>query len=221
MTVFETVWRGFESLQILHMETLIGILGLGAIYAGLMVITSKNPIHSVFYLVFAFANTSILLLIMGVEFLSLLFLIVYVGAIAILFLFVVMMLNIKLVEIIDNTTRYVPIGFIIGLIFFSMISSSLGMPNIQIDPVFTSKNFPYGNILNIITNTNIEALGFILYTDYFLFFIIASFILLVSMIGAIILTIYHEGKIKRQDLFSQIATEHDKTVINYNFSKNR
>lgn len=201
------------------METLIGILGLGAIYAGLMVITSKNPIHSVFYLVFAFANTSILLLIMGVEFLSLLFLIVYVGAIAILFLFVVMMLNIKLVEIIDNTTRYVPIGFIIGLIFFSMISSSLGMPSIQLDPVFISKN-PH-DTLNIISNTNLEALGFILYTDYFLFFIIASFILLVSMIGAIILTIHHEGKIKRQDLFSQIATEYDKTVINYNFSKNR
>jgi NADH-quinone oxidoreductase subunit J len=70
------------------------------------------------------------------------------------------------------------------------------------------------------TNTlNVEAIGNILYTDYFLFFIIASFILLVAMIGAIILTIYHEEKIKRQDLFSQIATEYNKTVITYNSTK--
>jgi NADH:ubiquinone oxidoreductase subunit 6 (subunit J) len=119
------------------MEGLISLLGIGAVYSGLMVISSKNPVHSVFYLVLAFANTSILLLIKGVEFLSLLFLIVYVGAIAILFLFVVMMLNIKLVEIIDNTTRYVPIGFIIGIVFLSMIISILnigqtGLFNVQI-----------------------------------------------------------------------------------------
>lgn len=208
------------------METLIGILGVGAIFSGFMVITSKNPVHSVFYLVLAFANTSILLLIMGVEFLSLLFLIVYVGAIAILFLFVVMMLNIKLVEIIDNTTRYVPIGFIIGLIFLSMISSMVGispegktpLAHQQHSDILTlgevATKSPLAVEPSLVNNTNIESLGFILYTDYFLFFIIASFILLVAMIGAIILTIYHEDQIKRQDLFSQIATEYQKTVIN-------
>jgi len=105
------------------MTILIGSLAIGAVYSGLMVISSINPIHSVFYLVLAFINSSLLLIIMGVEFLSILFIIVYVGAIAILFLFVVMMLNIKLVEIMDNTTRYVPIGFIIGLIFLTLISS--------------------------------------------------------------------------------------------------
>jgi len=110
------------------METLIGLLGLGAVYSGLMVISSRNPVHSVFYLVLAFITTSLLLIIMGIEFLSILFIIVYVGAIAILFLFVVMMLNIKLVEIMDNTTRYVPIGFIIGLIFLSLISSMIDFP---------------------------------------------------------------------------------------------
>ncbi len=190
------------------METLIGILGIGAMFSGLMVISSKNPVHSVFYLVLAFANSSILLLILGVEFLSLLFLIVYVGAIAILFLFVVMMLNIKLVEIIDNTTRYVPIGFIIGLIFLSMISSTVGVGNLPNNIGASTES------LKIISNTNIESLGYILYTDYFLFFIIASFILLVAMIGAIILTIYHEDKIRRQDIFSQITTEYQKTIIN-------
>ena len=155
---------------------------------------------------------------MGVEFLSILFIIVYVGAIAILFLFVVMMLNIKLVEIMDNTTRYVPIGVIIGLIFLSLVSSLIEF------------EFNWSNVIGLnlpimpyeiqTTNTlNIEAIGNILYTDYFLFFIIASFILLVAMIGAIILTIYHEEKIKRQDLFSQIATEYNKTVITYNSTK--
>ena len=83
-----------------------------------MVISSINPIHSVLSLVLAFFNLSILLLILGIEFLPILFLIVYIGAIAILFLFVIMMLNIKLIEILDNTTRYVPIGLFIGLIFF-------------------------------------------------------------------------------------------------------
>jgi NADH-quinone oxidoreductase subunit J len=201
------------------MEGLISLLGIGAVYSGLMVISSKNPVHSVFYLVLAFANTSILLLIKGVEFLSLLFLIVYVGAIAILFLFVVMMLNIKLVEIIDNTTRYVPIGFIIGIVFLSMIISILnigqtGLFNVQIlsNSSLSDWNLDL-SLLNIVNHTNIEALGFILYTDYFIFFIIASFILLVAMIGAIVLTIYHEEGVRRQDLFSQVATEYHKTVI--------
>jgi NADH-quinone oxidoreductase subunit J len=200
------------------METLIGLLGIGAVYSGLMVISSRNPVHSVFYLVLAFITTSLLLIIMGIEFLSILFIIVYVGAIAILFLFVVMMLNIKLVEIMDNTTRYVPIGFIIGLIFLSLISSmidfnSLSITNAQEGAQSLAINQTY--FLSKSSPLNIESVGSILYTDYFLFFIIASFILLVSMIGAIILTIYHEEKIKRQDLFSQIATEYHQTVYTY------
>ncbi len=189
------------------MNTLIGLLGLGAVYSGLMVISSRNPVHSVFYLVLAFITTSLLLIIMGIEFLSILFIIVYVGAIAILFLFVVMMLNIKLVEIMDNTTRYVPIGFIIGFIFLSLILTSLvSFPSLQ-GSLESSIEF-----ISKVSPLNVESIGSILYTDYWLFFIIASFILLVSMIGAIILTIYHEEKIKRQDLFSQIATEYKQTV---------
>lgn len=195
------------------METLIGLLGIGAVYSGLMVISSINPIHSVFYLVLAFINTSILLLIMGVEFLSVLFIIVYVGAIAILFLFVVMMLNIKLVELMDNTTRYVPIGFIIGLIFLTLISSTFSFYPTVWDGNGLDLNNSITDSISIINPTNTETLGYVLYTDYFLFFLIASFILLVSMIGAILLTIYHEEKIKRQDLFSQIATEYSKTVL--------
>jgi NADH-quinone oxidoreductase subunit J len=210
VAVFETALYGFEPHQVLNMETLIGFLGLGAVYSGIMVISSRNPIHSVFYLVLAFINASLLLVIMGVEFLSVLFIIVYVGAIAILFLFVVMMLNIKLVEIMDNTTRYVPIGFIIGLIFLSLISTLLDFEIFsQINGASKEDSL---NTIVVYTQSNIEAIGNILYTEYYLYFLIASFILLVSMLGAIILTIYHSEKIKRQDLFSQIATEYSKTV---------
>jgi NADH:ubiquinone oxidoreductase subunit 6 (subunit J) len=200
------------------MEILIGLLGIGSIYSGLMVISSINPVHSVFYLVLAFINTSLLLLIMGVEFLSILFIIVYVGAIAVLFLFVVMMLNIKLIELIDNTTRYVPIGFIIGIMFLTLLSNLLDFnTNAQL---LTSKEVN-NSFLNIQYSTNIELIGNILYTEYYLFFIIASFILLVSMIGAIILTINNTSNsmVKRQDLFSQIATEYNRTITSFNLIK--
>lgn len=197
------------------METFIWLLGLGAVYSGFMVISAINPVHSVFYLVLTFVNTSLLLLVLGVEFLSVLFIIVYVGAIAVLFLFVVMMLNIKLIELIDNTTRYVPIGFIIGIIFLTLLSNLFDFTELGFAlPALGSGAMASIQVINSELPTNVELIGSVLYTDYFLFFIIASFILLVSMIGAIILTIYHSDQIKRQDLFSQIATEYNKTVFN-------
>jgi len=109
------------------LEILTGFFGVASILTGFLVITAKNPVVSVFYLVLTFINASILLLIQGVEFLSLLLIIVYVGAIAILFLFVVMMLNIKRVELVGNATRYVPVGFIIGIIFLSILKDKILM----------------------------------------------------------------------------------------------
>jgi NADH-quinone oxidoreductase subunit J len=152
--------KGQEITEILFM-----LFGSGAIFSGLMVITSKNPMHSVFYLVLAFANVSMLLILLGVEFLALLFLIVYVGAIAILFLFVVMMLNIKLVELLDNSTRYIPIGFIIGAVFLTEISKVL------IDIAAPNSNNPlFGNSIedtvSVFNYNNISSLGYILYTEY-------------------------------------------------------
>ena len=102
---------------------------LATVFSAWKVITSKNPILSVFWLVLAFANASLLLLLLGVEFLPILFVIVYVGAIAILFLFVVMLLNIKLVEITENATRYAPIGIITGFIFLYQILYSFDSIN--------------------------------------------------------------------------------------------
>ena len=127
-----------------------------------------------------------------------------------MFLFVVMLLNIKLVEISENATRYLPIGVIIGFIFLY-----------QIYFVFTSEvtnyasNWEVYDFSSLVQVSNIEQMGQLLYTDYFLYFLVSSLVLLVSMIGAIVLCLYHEEGIKRQDIFSQVATEYDKTVVNF------
>lgn len=189
---------------------LFWLWSLSAIFAGSKVISSSNPIHSVFWLILAFINAAFLLLLLGLEFLPILFCIVYAGAIGIMFLFVVMLLNIKLVEISENATRYLPIGVIIGFIFLY-----------QIYFVFTSEvtnyavNWDVYDFSSLVQLSNIEQMGQLLYTDYFLYFLVSSLVLLVSMIGAIVLCLYHEEGIKRQDIFSQVATEYDKTVVNF------
>jgi len=195
----------------LFMESfLFWLWSLSAIFAGSKVISSNNPIHSVFWLILAFINAAFLLLLLGLEFLPILFCIVYAGAIGIMFLFVVMLLNIKLVEISENATRYLPIGVIIGFIFLY-----------QIYFVFTSEVTNYGtswevyDFSSLVEVSNIEQMGQVLYTDYFLYFLVSSLVLLVAMIGAIVLCLYHEEGIKRQDIFSQVATEYDKTVVNF------
>ncbi len=178
----------------------IWALGTAAILASVWVISAKNPVHSVLALVAAYGATSGIMVILGVEFLALLFMIVYVGAIAILFLFVVMMLNIKLEELKDNATRYVPIGLLIGFVFIIELLLIL-----ESEVPFSFSNFTSWTWIN--PNSNISSIGLVLYTDYWLWMIVASFILLVAMIGAIVLTLHHESSnIRRQDIFGQIAS---------------
>lgn len=186
-------------------QILFYIFSFGALISGFFVISSTNPIHSVFSLVLAFANTSCLLLMLGIEFLAFLFLIVYVGAIAILFLFVVMMLDIRLVEILDNATRYLPIGFLIGILF--LIELSIIIDEKQVSNLVETNPHFAGDFF-----TSIELLGNVLYTDGFYHFLISSIVLLISMIGAILLTLYHESEVKRQDIFFQISSEYDKSI---------
>ena len=100
----------------LLLDYLFLAFSLGAIITAILVISKNNPVHSVFFLVLTFANASALLLLLGVEFIAIIFWIVYVGAIAILFIFVIKLINIKIVELLDNSTRYLPIGFFIGFI---------------------------------------------------------------------------------------------------------
>lgn len=173
---------------------------VSVLFSGYQVISSNNPIMSVFFLIVAFLNAGFLLLLLGLEFLPILFCIVYGGAIGIMFLFVVMLLNIKLLEINENVTRYVPIGMIIGFIFLYQIYFSISIYE------GSWEMFYFTELLEL---NNIEELGRIIYTDYFLYFLISSLVLLVSMIGAIVLCLYHEEVLKRQDLFEFI-----KTVVN-------
>lgn len=189
------------------METILFYFwSFSAIFSGWKVITNKNPILSVFWLVLAFVNGALLLLLLGVEFLPVLFIIVYVGAVAILFLFVVMLLNIKRVEIGENTTRYAPLGVIIGLLFLYQI---FYLRELTEEGVLNLESYNYSCLINV---TNIEEIGSILYTEYWVYFLVSSLVLLVSMIGAIVLCLYHEEGIKRQDLFGQVATEYERTI---------
>ena len=191
-----------------------------AIASGIMVIQSRNPVHSVLFLILVFFNSAGLLILLGLDFFAMVFLVVYVGAIAVLFLFVVMMLNIKLAEISEKKLRYLPIGGFLGLLFLGEMvlivnndlipwlgSSELwaSMPQTNPGP-WTS----WAQLLEAVTP--LESVGALLYTYYFYFFIVASLILLVAMLGAIVLTLHKGVHVKRQEVFDQNTREFAKTV---------
>jgi NADH-ubiquinone oxidoreductase chain 6 len=207
------------------------------ILSGIMVIRAKNPVHSVLFLIFVFCNVAGLLILLGLDFFAMIFLVVYVGAIAVLFLFVVMMLNIKLVEINENILRYLPIGGLIGLIFlfevFLIVDSDL-IPILHLDPQFSLSSayaaqldqlavdsfyIQWPTLVNRVSN--IESVGQLIYTYYFYYFIMASLVLLVAMIGAIVLTMHKGVDVKRQEVFEQNTREFTKTVQKLEISRKR
>ena len=184
-----------------------------ALISGVMVIQSKNPVHSVLFLILVFFNAAGLLILLGLDFFAMIFLVVYVGAIAVLFLFVVMMLHIKLAEINEKKLRYLPVGGFLGLLFlfeiFLIVDNDL-IPLLDVEWSTESTLTEWGTALH--TLTNCEGLGEIIYTFYFYFFFIASLILLVAMIGAIVLTMHKGVHVKRQQVFKQNTREFAKTV---------
>jgi len=190
-----------------------------SIISGLMVIRAENPVHSVLFLILAFFNTSGLLLLLEVEFLAMVFLVVYVGAIAVLFLFVVMMLNIKIGRENTDLFQYVPIGSVIGVIFLLeifLITSRDYVPLID-SSIRNSGTIEWDFLLNSLSN--VEALGQLMYTYYFYFFIVAGFILLVAMVGAIILTMQAQMNIRRQQIFQQVSRNMESAVFLVNDKK--
>ena len=192
-----------------------------AIFSSIMVIGSPNPIHSVLFLILVFFNATALLIFLEVEFLAMIFLVIYVGAIAVLFLFVVMMLNINLAELSENLLRYLPIGGIIGIIFLIEIFSVLGSDLISLTshPANTKISSviiqPVDWITQIIQLNNIEIFGLVIYTHFFYLFIIASLILLVAMIGAIVLTVHQTRDLKRQNIVDQLSREAKETILHW------
>jgi NADH-quinone oxidoreductase subunit J len=164
-----------------------------------MVIVSRNPVHSVLYLILAFVNASGLFILMGAEFLGMMLIVVYVGAVAVLFLFVIMMLDVDFVELREGFMQYLPVGLVIGGIFVFELLLVVG--GWVINPG-TTKAITAAIPANV---SNTEALGLVLYTKYIHYFQLAGMVLLVAMIGAIVLTLRHKANIKRQDINVQNA----------------
>ena len=170
------------------------------IASAVMVVTARNPVHSVLFLILAFFNAAALFLIAGAEFLAMILVIVYVGAVAVLFLFVVMMLDIDFARLREGFQRYAPFGAVVGGILFLELVLVLGGWSFadQADDLRLSPN-PGGGV------TNAAALGRIIYTDYVYLFQAAGLILLVAMIGAIVLTHRVRPGTRRQNIAAQIA----------------
>ena len=167
--------------------------------SSLLVITLKNPIHSVLFLILVFFNTSILFLFSNAEFLAMVVLIVYIGAVAVLFLFVIMMLDINISKLRQTFLNYLPIGLLVGFIILLELIYVVSQSKLNFTETISTNN---NNISNQMLD-NTKAIGNILYTDYFLLFQISGIILLVAMIGAIFLTIRKREGAKKQNIYKQ------------------
>jgi NADH-quinone oxidoreductase subunit J len=179
-----------------------------AVASGFMVIASRNPVQSVLFLILAFVNAAGLFLMMGAEFLAMILVIVYVGAVAVLFLFVVMMLDVDFAELRQGFLQYIPVGGLIGVVFFLELVLVIGA--YVVDPGLVRT--PAVPIPSPEVMTNTEALGQVLYTRYFYFFQAAGLILLVAMIGAIVLTLRERVGVRRQDIARQNARTQETAV---------
>jgi NADH-quinone oxidoreductase subunit J len=170
------------------------------IASAIMVISSRNPVHSVLFLILTFFNAAALFVILGAEFLAMIVLVVYVGAVAVLFLFVVM-LDVDFVELRQGFLQYLPVGAIVGIILLVELFIVFGAW--VISPEVTAH--PVAPIPDLADKSNIAAIGELLYTRYIYFFQAAGMILLVAMIGAIVLTLRHKPGVKRQNIPDQVA----------------
>ena len=172
-----------------------------AVLAGFMVISARNPVHSVLFLILAFFSAAGLFILLGAEFLAMLLVIVYVGAVAVLFLFVVMMLDINFAELKKGLLEYLPEGALVGIVVLVEMVFIVDVWRSAPDAaarIAAPAPPPGGEI------SNAEALGRILYTDYVHFFQIAGMILLLAMVGAIVLTLRHQPNVRRQDPGAQV-----------------
>ena len=174
--------------------------------SAVMVIASRNPVHSVLFLILAFVNAAGLFVLLGAEFLAMILIVVYVGAVAVLFLFVVMMLDVDFAELRHGAMTYLPVGATVGVVLlieliFGVVSWVItpGAPKAIAAPIA-------GNV------SNTEAIGLVLYTRYIYFFEAAGLILLVAMIGAIVLTLQHKPNVRRQNIARQVARHRDTAI---------
>ena len=179
-----------------------------AVASGVMVISARNPVHSVLFLILAFFNAAALFVLMGAEFLAMILVIVYVGAVAVLFLFVVMMLDINFVELRQGFLQYLPVGGTIGLILLIelilVVGAWVALP--EAGSVIAAPAPPAAEI------TNTDALGRLIYTDYVYLFQAAGMILLVAMVSAIVLTLRVRQDVRRQRISHQVHRRREDAV---------
>ena len=178
-----------------------------AVLSALMVISARNPVHSVLFLIFSFVNAAGLFVLLGAEFLAMILIVVYVGAVAVLFLFVVMMLDINFVKLREGFLQYLPFGALLGLV----LVIELGILYLT----DTSSNFNNSQILlepKINETENTKMIGQLLYTKYFYLFQICGIILLVAMIGSITLTLRDKGGVKKQNIDNQSSLDASKAI---------
>ena len=178
------------------------------IASAIMVVSAKNPVHSVLFLILAFFNGAGLFVLVGAEFLAMIMVIVYVGAVAVLFMFVVMMLDINFVELRQGFLQYLPVGMLVGLILLVelilILSSQFEEPQI-----LAVSSLPIPPIEDV---ENTKALGNVLYTKYIYLFQSGGLILLTAMIGAIVLTLRTRPGVKKQIISKQVSRKREDSV---------
>tara|TARA_B100001063_G_C16631956_1_gene486278 strand:- start:249 stop:857 length:609 start_codon:yes stop_codon:yes gene_type:complete len=168
------------------------------IVGGLFTVISRNPVHSVLWLILSFLSSAGLFVLLGAEFVAMLLVIVYVGAVAVLFLFVVMMLDVDFAQLKAEMARYLPLGLLIGVVLLMQLGMAFGNWT-----AFEGAEAARAAIAPADTH-NTAALGLLIYDRYFLLFQLAGLILLVAMVGAIVLTLRHRKHVKRQDVLAQM-----------------
>lgn len=181
------------------------LFAITTVVGGLFTVISRNPVHSVLWLILAFLSSAGLFVTLGAEFVAMLLIIVYVGAVAVLFLFVVMMLDVDFAELKAEMTKYLPLALLIGVVIIMQLAIAFGAWEFS-DGFETRVADPAGDY------SNTGALGLLIYDKYIMLFQLAGLILLVAMIGAIVLTLRHRVDIKRQNVLEQMYRDPAKAM---------
>ena len=181
------------------------LFAVSVLMGGLMTVISRNPVHSVLWLILTFLSAAGFFVLLGAEFVAMLLIIVYVGAVAVLFLFVVMMLDIDFAALKAEMSKYMPLALLIGVVILMQLALALGAWDYS-DGVAGRVAAPTGDA------ENTAALGLLIYDKYLILFQLAGLILLVAMIGAIVLTLRHRTDIKRQDVLAQMFRDPAKAM---------
>ena len=182
------------------------LFALVTVFSAVMVISARNSVHSVLFLILAFFNAAALFVLIGAEFLAMILVVVYVGAVAVLFLFVVMMLDINFAELRAGFLQYLPVGALIGLVLLVELFLLYGSWHFA-DAVAIAAPVAKGGM------SNTEALGRLIYTEYAYPFQAAGLVLLVAMIGAIVLTLRHRAGVRRQVISQQLARRREEVMV--------